>query len=203
MKHIFLQGMNHKTLLMLHGTGGNEQDLLPLAKLIDPEANVLSVRGNVLEYGMPRFFKRLAMGVFDMESLSEETHNLKEYIDQAAQTYQFDRNQVVAVGYSNGANIAASILLHFDRPFERAILLHPMVPIRNLPKTSLDSVDVLITAGRVDQMVTEEDVLELEAMLSRNQAKVTTYWTDLGHQLSREEVEYAKSWYQEKNQNKR
>jgi phospholipase/carboxylesterase len=199
MKHIFLEGTKDVTLLMLHGTGGNEHDLLPLAKLIDPEAHILSVRGNVLEYGMPRFFKRLAMGVFDMESLAEETHNLKEFVDEAAETYQFDRQQVVAIGYSNGANIAASVLLHFDHPFESALLFHPMVPIRNVPKTDLNRLPVCITAGRQDQMIPEADVFELEALLSRSGAVVHTYWTDLGHQLSREEVEYAKTWYTQKN----
>src|SRR5690625_1592958 len=114
MKHIFQKGNDPSkpTLLLLHGTGGTEQDLLPLSENIDPDANILSVRGNVSENGMPRFFRRLAEGVFDEEDLIFRTKELNEFLDEAAETYGFDRDQVVAVGYSNGANIAASLLFH-------------------------------------------------------------------------------------------
>src|SRR5690606_34628251 len=104
----------NRTLLLLHGTGGNENDLLPLANHIDPSANVLSVRGNVLENGMPRFFRRLAEGVFDEEDLIFRTKELNEFLDEAAEKYEFDRNNIIAVGYSNGANIAASLLFHYE-----------------------------------------------------------------------------------------
>ena len=195
MKHIYQKGMSSKTLLLLHGTGGNEYDLLPLAKMIDPSANVLSVRGNVLEYGMPRFFKRLAMGVFDMDSLIEETYRLSDFIEQMSQDYGFDRKQVTAVGYSNGANIAASLLLHFDHPFEQAILYHPMVPIRNLPKTDLSSTRIFIGAGRTDHLMQPEEVEELEALFRYHDAQVTVFWTELGHQLSKQEIEHSIAWY--------
>src|SRR5690625_933768 len=114
MKHIFSKGTNEKTLLLLHGTGGNEEDLLPLARKIDPDANVLSVRGNVLENGMPRFFRRLAEGVFDEEDLIARTKELHEFLDKAAIENNFDRNNIMAIGYSNGANIAASLLFHYQ-----------------------------------------------------------------------------------------
>lgn len=195
MKHIYQQGTNGQTLLLLHGTGGNEYDLLPLAKMIDPEANVLSVRGNVLEYGMPRFFKRLAMGVFDMGSLVDETHNLFEFLHQASQDYGFDASRVCAVGYSNGANIAASVLLHFDHPFQKAILFHPMVPIRNLPKTDLSHTQVFIGAGKTDHLMKPEEVEELEALFRYHQAFVTVYWTNHGHQLNKEEIDASIQWY--------
>ena len=97
-------------LLLLHGTGGNELDLLPLAEIVDPEASVLSVRGNVLENGMPRFFRRLAEGIFDEEDLIFRTKELNEFLDEAAKEYKFDRNNIVAIGYSNGANIAKLII---------------------------------------------------------------------------------------------
>ncbi|MBU1142666.1 MAG: alpha/beta hydrolase [Firmicutes bacterium] len=195
MKHIYQSGASDITLLLLHGTGGNEFDLLPLAKHIDPSANVLSVRGNVLEYGMPRFFKRLAMGVFDMDSLKEETENLYQFIDESAKKYSFDRYKVIAVGYSNGANIAASILLHYNQPFYAAILFHPMVPIRNLEKTDLEKVSIFIGAGTNDQMTPDGEIDELNAMFDRSLAKTTLFWTSHGHQLNKEEIDQAKLWY--------
>src|SRR5690606_31403766 len=113
------------TLLLLHGTGGTERDLLPLAERIDPEASVLSVRGNILENGMPRFFRRLAEGVFDEEDLIFRTHELSDFLLQASKDYKFDRDRVVAVGYSNGANIAASMMFHIPDALMGAILHHP------------------------------------------------------------------------------
>src|SRR5699024_2684437 len=134
MKHIFKQGTNQDkpVLLFLHGTGGNEHDLVKLADIIDPEASVLSVRGNVSENGMPRFFKRLAAGVFDEEDLILRTEELYNFLDEAAQEHGFDRKQVTAIGYSNGANIAASLLFHYENALEGAVLHHPMVPRRRI-----------------------------------------------------------------------
>jgi len=116
MKHIFQKGTNPSkpTLLLLHGTGGNELDLLPLAGMIDSEASILSVRGNVLENGMPRFFRRLAEGVFDEADLVFRTKELNDFLDEAAGEYEFNRDNIIAVGYSNGANIAASLLFLFE-----------------------------------------------------------------------------------------
>ncbi|MDF2715084.1 MAG: carboxylesterase, partial [Paenibacillus sp.] len=134
MKHIFRKGTNGSapTLLLLHGTGGTESDLLPIAEAISPGSSVLSVRGNVLENSMPRFFRRLAEGVFDEEDLVFRTQELFEFIQQAAEQYGFDRDNVVAVGYSNGANIAGSVLFHYKDALKGAILHHPMVPLRGL-----------------------------------------------------------------------
>src|SRR4051812_42563939 len=110
MKHIFKKGVQKEapTLVLFHGTGGTEHDLLPLAKMISPASSVLSVRGNVLENGMPRFFRRLAEGVFDEADLIFRTKEVKDFLDQAADQYGFDRGNLCAVGYSNGANIAGS-----------------------------------------------------------------------------------------------
>jgi len=109
--HSFLPGRSARTLLLLHGTGGNETDLIPLGQSLDPEASLLSPRGKVIENGMPRFFRRLAEGIFDEEDLIRRTHELADFIEQASVTYAFDRKKLLGVGYSNGANIASSLML--------------------------------------------------------------------------------------------
>jgi phospholipase/carboxylesterase len=195
MKHIYKIGKKDVTLLLLHGTGGNENDLLPIAELIDPDANVLSVRGNVLEYGMPRFFKRLAMGVFDMESLVEETHHLYQFINNMSQTYGFDMNNLVGVGYSNGANILLSILLHYDNPIKLALLFHPMIPIKDIKLNDLSQSNIFITSSKYDQMLPKNDTEELEKMLSLRKATTKIYWTNQGHQLTKEEILESKDHY--------
>jgi predicted esterase len=121
----FVPGSSGRTLLMLHGTGGNEQDLIPLGRELDPGSALLSPRGRVLENGMPRFFRRLAEGVFDIEDLKLRTHELADFIDAAAQQHQLNPQKIVAVGYSNGANIAASLLLLRPEVLHAAILLRP------------------------------------------------------------------------------
>jgi phospholipase/carboxylesterase len=195
MKHVFIKGLSEKTLLLLHGTGGNEEDLIPLAKHIDHEANILSVRGNVLEYGMPRFFKRLAMGVFDLESLAEETENLYQFLKESAINYQFDINQVIAVGYSNGANMALSLLFSYDKPFEKAILFHPMIPRRDMELPNMKNLPIFIGAGSNDHMVSYNETHELKDMLRKQGAIVKINWTNQGHTLNKDEIFAAKQWY--------
>ena len=143
---------------MLHGTGGNELDLLPLAGMIDDEANVLSVRGNVLENGMPRFFRRLAEGVFDEEDLIFRTKELNEFLDEAAEKYGFDRDNMIAIGYSNGANIAASLLFHYQNALKGAILHHPMVPRRGIELPDLTGKSVFIAAGTNDPICSPDGI---------------------------------------------
>lgn len=197
MKHIFNKGKvsTKPTLLMLHGTGGNELDLLPLAGMIDDEASVLSVRGNVLENGMPRFFKRLAEGVFDEEDLIFRTKELNEFLDEAAEKYGFDRNNVIAVGYSNGANIAASLLFHYENALKGAILHHPMVPRRGIELPDLTGTPVFIAAGTNDPICSPMESEQLKSLLEKAGADVELHWENRGHQLTREEVEAASQWY--------
>jgi len=196
MKHIFQKGKNpaKPTLLLLHGTGGNELDLLPLAGMIDDEASVLSVRGNVLENGMPRFFRRLAEGVFDEEDLVFRTQELNEFLDGAALKYEFDRNNIIAIGYSNGANIAASLLFHYQHALKAAILHHPMVP-RRIELPDLTGTKVFIAAGTNDPICSPLESNELQALLQDANASVELHWENRGHQLTREEVEEAAKWY--------
>ncbi|AJK86124.1 alpha/beta hydrolase [Lysinibacillus fusiformis] len=197
MKHIFYKGTDEAkpTLLLLHGTGGNEESLIGLAKEIDDTANILSVRGNVLEHGMPRFFRRLAEGVFDIEDLIIRTKELNEFLNEASQQYGFDRQRIVAIGYSNGANIAASLLFHYEDVLAGAILHHPMVPRRGIELPKLSAIPVFIGAGTNDPMCTAQESEDLEALLSSAGATVTTNWFDFGHQLTIPEVHAAKEWY--------
>src|SRR5438093_4095070 len=132
--HQLVPGNSKRTLLLLHGTGGNERDLIPLGHDLDPNASLLSPRGKVLENGMPRFFRRLAEGVFDLEDLQKRTHELADFVVSAAEHYKIDIKHIVAVGYSNGANIAASILLLRPEVLSAAVLFRAMVPL--VPETT-------------------------------------------------------------------
>ncbi|WP_405105076.1 alpha/beta hydrolase [Paenibacillus sp. FSL K6-1217] len=199
MIHVFKQGtdVSQPTLVLFHGTGGNEHDLLPLAELLAPGAAVLGIRGNVLENGMPRFFRRLAEGVFDEADLIFRTREVKEFLDEAAAKYGFDPGHLVAVGYSNGANIAGSLLFHYGDIFRAAVLLHPMVPLRGLELPSLQGVPVFIGAGTNDPIIRSEETRELEALLSGAGAEVTSHWGNQGHRLSAAEAEAARDWLAE------
>lgn len=198
MKHIFNKGKDSTkpTLLLLHGTGGNELDLLPIAGRIDDEASVLSVRGNVLENGMPRFFRRLAEGVFDEEDLIFRTKELNEFLDEAAEKYSFDRDNIIAIGYSNGANIAASLLFHYQNALKGAILHHPMVPRKGIDLPDLSGKFVFIAAGTNDPICSPIESNELQSLLEKANAHVELHWENKGHQLTIEEVEAASQWYQ-------
>lgn len=199
MEHIFKKGTNQNkpTLLLLHGTGGTEHDLLPLAELVEPESSVLSVRGNVLENGMPRFFRRLAEGVFDEEDLIFRTKELNEFLNESAKKYEFDRANIVAIGYSNGANIAASILFHYGDGLKGAILHHPMVPRRGIDLPNLKDLPVFIAAGKNDPICPLQESEDLKELLANAGANVQMHWENYGHQLTRTEVEAAASWFQQ------
>lgn len=197
MKHVFQKGndSSRPTLLLLHGTGGNEHDLLPLAEIIDKDANVLSVRGNVLENGMPRFFKRLAEGVFDEEDLIFRTTELNNFLDEAAEKYEFDRTNITAVGYSNGANIAASLMFHYENALKTAILHHPMVPRRGIKLPNLAEKRVFIAAGTNDPICPPQESEELNELLANAGAEVELHWENRRHQLTMNEVNAATAWY--------
>jgi len=200
MEHVFYKGEDsaRPTLLLLHGTGGNEHDLVGLGKEIDGAANILSVRGNVLENGMPRFFKRLAEGVFDLEDLQFRTEELKNFIDEAAKNYEFDRDNVVVIGYSNGANIAGNLLFEYENVFKGAILHHPMVPRRGVEIPALPGTPVFIGAGKNDFMCPAAESEELRDLLQNVGAEVELFWHSYGHQLTQDGVQAAKEWYKTK-----
>lgn len=182
------------TLLALHGTGGTEDSLLPLAREVAPGAGVLSPRGKVLERGLPRFFRRLSEGVLDHEDLLARTHELSEFLKRAAEQYRFDRGRVFAVGFSNGANIAGSLLLLHPADLKGAILFRPMVPFEPPSLPDLTGRRVLVGAGRRDPLVTPAQTERLVEILGRAGAEVVLRWSDGGHDLGGEEVEAAAQW---------
>src|SRR5262245_51861904 len=155
------------TMLLLHGTGGDENDLLPLGSALVTGAALLSPRGKVLENGMPRFFRRLAMGVFDEKDLRFRTQELAEFVRAASARYGFDSGNVVAVGYSNGANIAASTLLLYPGALRKAVLFSPMVPLQPERPPDLSGTPVFIGAGRSDRMVDPNSTRQLVSMLEQ------------------------------------
>jgi glyoxalase family protein len=182
------------TLLMLHGTGGDEEDLIPLGRQLLPGAGILSPRGKVSEGGAPRFFRRLAPGVFDLKDLALRTDELAEFIDAAAKTYRLDRSRIVAAGFSNGANIAASLLLRRGAVVRGAVLLSPMLPFEPDSLPDLSATSVFIGAGERDPMASRETVVALETALADAGATVTTHWTPVGHTVTKEELDAAKEW---------
>src|ERR1044072_2970963 len=149
------------TLLLLHGTGGNEDDLIQIGQMILPSASILSPRGNVLENGMPRFFKRLSEGVFDLEDLKFRTRELAHFVKQASSIYGFDLSKTIAVGFSNGANIAASLILSYPETLMGAILFRAMVPFIPDFAPNLSDKKVLLSAGVFDPIVSESQTQSL------------------------------------------
>jgi predicted esterase len=154
----------------------------------------LSPRGKVLEGGMPRFFRRLAMGVFDVADLKRRTHELGEFVEEATTAYGLDHDRIVAVGYSNGANIAASLLLLRPGLLRAAALLHAMVPYEPDELPDLVGTSVLVTAGRHDPMIPTDHPERLARMLEQAHADVTLEWQPGGHELGRAELAAVKSW---------
>ncbi|HWQ93009.1 MAG TPA: alpha/beta hydrolase [Clostridia bacterium] len=196
--HEFVPGTSTRTLLLLHGTGGNESDLIPLGQKLDPDAALLSPRGKVLENGMPRFFRRLAEGVFDEEDLIRRTHELAEFINEAAAHYGFERQRLLAVGYSNGANIAGGLLLLRPDAICGAALLRPMVPLIPEALPDLHSAPVLVAAANQDPIVPPENARQLVAMLRSAGADVTVSFENAGHGLTENTIETAKRWLMER-----
>jgi predicted esterase len=183
-----------RTLLLLHGTGGDENDLIPLGDLIDREANLLSPRGQVLENGMPRFFRRLAEGVFDIPDLKARTIALGEFVEGASAQYGFPTSGVTAVGFSNGANIAAALLLMRPGLVREAVLLRAMVPLELNPLPNLKGTRVFIAAGEHDPIIPPSNSERLAQMLRDAGADVTLRWSPVGHQLTREDVDASRAW---------
>ena len=185
---------NSTTLLLLHGTGGNELQMIPLGQELLPGAALLSVRGKVLENGMPRFFRRFAEGVFDVEDLKFRASELSGFIDAARKQYGLENKKLVAVGYSNGANIAAGLILLHPHQLPAAVLLRAMVPFKVDSVPNLADTSILMNAGRRDLIASPENVNELAGIFTAGGADVSIHWHNGGHELGQDDIEAAKSW---------
>lgn len=186
------------TLLLLHGTGGDENDLVPVARELMPDAAVLSPRGKVRENGMPRFFRRLAEGVFDLDDLRFRANELADFVVAAAAHYAIDPARVIAVGFSNGANIASSVLLLRPGVLGGAVLFRGQVPLVPDTPPSLPATPVLLSNGRADPLVTPAESERLVALLRSAGAEVTLMWQPGGHNLTIEDLAHGRAWLQEK-----
>lgn len=182
------------TLLLLHGTGGDENDLVPLGKILWPGAALLSPRGKVSENGMPRFFRRVAEGVFDVDDLKFRTHELAAFLDAAARHYRFPENTLVAVGYSNGANIAASLMLLHPHHLAAAVLFRAMVPFTPDVVPDISRLSVFLAGGTRDQIIGPDQPEQLAALLRAGGADVSLHWHNGGHELGNDDVDAAKLW---------
>ena len=183
------------TLLLLHGTGGNEQDLIPLGRELYPRAAILSPRGKVLESGIPRFFRRLAEGVFDIKDLKCRTHELADFVERASNVYGFDLRYMVSVGYSNGANIASSMLLLRPEVISSAVLFRAMIPFMPDKVPNLATKNIFIAAGEHDPIVPRKQTEMLFRLFEEAGAKVVLHWQkNSGHELGYDEISLAREW---------
>jgi predicted esterase len=182
------------TLVLLHGTGGTEEDLIFLGKELEPTASILSPRGKVLENGMPRFFRRLAEGVFDIEDLKFRTHELADFIQKCSLHYKFDLNQTIAVGFSNGANIATSILLLHPEMLQGAILFRAMVPLVPNTLPDLSTKKILLSAGVNDPIVSRTETEDLYRLFQKTNTNIVLKWQQSSHNLVQEDISIARKW---------
>jgi len=195
--HRFVPAENSKrTLLVLHGTGGNEDDLLPVGRMLDPESALLSPRGKVLENGAPRFFRRLREGVFDEEDLIRRANELADFVTTAVKENGLNGSQIVAVGYSNGANIASAMMLLRPEILRGAVLLRGQVPLVPEKMPNLSGKAVFLSSGKSDPIVDAENAGALAKMLKDAGADVIHHIQTSGHEISRVDIDEAREWLQ-------
>lgn len=196
-RHVFIPSAHpapSPCLLLLHGTGGTENDMLHFGQSLDPTSALLSPRGKVVENGMSRFFRRVAPGVFDIEDVKARANELADWVDAAARTYRLDRGRITAVGYSNGANIASAMMLLRPEVLSRAVLFRPMIPLEPAELPDLSLANVLLVAGRRDAIATPDHTEGLAGILERADADVQVHWSDAGHGLEECDIVCARDW---------
>ncbi|RFS14048.1 alpha/beta hydrolase [Emticicia sp. C21] len=201
LKYIYQPAKNagSNTLLLLHGTGGDERDLLPIADEFGDDFNILSLRGNVSENGMPRFFKRLGMGIFDEQDLTFRTHEMVDFIKGLAEKEGFDSTKIIALGYSNGANIAGSTLVLYPDFLAAAILYRPMQPFKEIKADVKNTTytPVFMSNGLVDPTVKQADTVKYVNILKDAGFDVANYNLSTGHNLTREDLRLSVDWYKQ------
>jgi phospholipase/carboxylesterase len=192
--HRFLDGRDpsHHPLLLLHGTGGNEDDLIPVGEMIDPAASILSPRGKVSEAGMPRFFRRLAEGVFDYPDVIARAHELADFV--AHETATRGLKKPIAVGFSNGANIAAALLYLRPEVLAGAVLIRAMMPLPSAPEQALNGMPVMLISGRMDPILPLDNARNLAAALKEKGAHVDHRILETGHGMTRNDVDLARGF---------
>ncbi len=195
MKYIFIKkNESALTYLLLHGTGGNENDLIPILDMIDPQANVFGVLGEVSEQGMARYFRRISEGVFDEEDLVYRTERLHAFVSEKCEEYQIEPKKLVVLGYSNGANMAQSLLLHYPSSYHTMILLHPMNVRKDISFGDLSHTNIFIGAGRFDPICPLEETHLLEKRLTQANANTHVSIANNDHRITVEEIMSVKKW---------
>ncbi|WP_284139381.1 dienelactone hydrolase family protein [Virgibacillus sp. LDC-1] len=183
------------TFILFHGTGGRETDLLRVAGNVNPYFSVFGIRGNVIENGQRRYFKRLKDGSFDKIDLKARTQIMLQFIEQKLKEYQAGETRLHLIGYSNGANMAVNLLLHSPEHFQSAVLLHPSASPHAISHANLSNVPVFITAGATDHIVAPGEAVTLKRQLTESGASVSLFLTDGGHELRESEVSEVTSWW--------
>jgi phospholipase/carboxylesterase len=196
-KHIYLPTDNpadKRVIILFHGTGGNEHDLIPIARKLAPGAGIFGVRGNISEQGMPRFFRRLSEGVFDEVDIHNRSAELQQFIREAGEVYEFDTDQLISVGYSNGANIATAINFLHPGLLKKNVLLRPMTPL--VPETTpdLSGTSVFMSFGAIDPLMPKGESDKLAKLYKDFGAEVSVNIEPTGHQLSHADLDKAAGW---------
>ena len=197
--HVIEKGTTKDVMILLHGTGGNERDLLNLSHYISKESTKIGIRGRILESGMPRYFKRLSPGVFDLENLIEETHWLHQTVIELFKKYDLNQHNIHVLGYSNGANIASSLNFHYPSLFKSSILFHPMKPFEQFDYPILKNQKIWIGAGKNDPIVPQQQTIDLAMIYQKNGAEVEVFWSHSGHQITQEAILEAHQFFNKKN----
>jgi phospholipase/carboxylesterase len=195
LKHVIISKDKESVLIFFHGTGGTEHDFLDMGEHLDKDATLIGLRGNVVEGSLTRFFKRKAPGVFDVDNLKEETKHVYETLLTLAKQHQFDMKNVTLIGYSNGANMIGSLLFHYGDFVRSAILMHPMVPLRDFKVSKMNDLKLLITAGHNDPICDRLEATTLNTIFQNANASVALNWYSNGHRISSKELKDIQDWY--------
>ncbi len=193
-QHFFQKSTNpeeKRVLLLFHGTGGNEMDLIPLAERILPGVSYLGIRGNVIEHGMPRFFKRLSEGIFDEADIKLRAHELDSFIREAATSFGFSSENVMALGYSNGANIITALNFLHPGLISTSLLLRPMTPLVPANAPDLSNSNVWLSFGSVDPLMPPGEIEKLSGLYTEYGANLTVNIEQAGHQLVQNDLTKA------------